>query len=200
MLAEGRCRWSTKATPALGAHAFSTRSVAGAASTRTLGGFASRRSSRWCQTPAEKLAEAELTATQESMETMKEQVKQLRRCANRALQEIEDHNSVPSSKRSVMQALEVDLKAAATALVQVTNEIRYWYGAHLTLPVTNRDYDASQRLKCRMLNASERIEQLRNKRRDPRMLLSDLSLRRPLRRLSSRHAVLTKNNSSASIS
>ena len=60
MLAEGRCRWSAKATPGLGAHAFSTRSVAGAASTRTLGGFASRRSSRWCQTPAEKLAEAEL--------------------------------------------------------------------------------------------------------------------------------------------
>ena len=43
-----------------GANAYSMRSVGGAMSTRSLGGLASRRSSMWCQTPAEKLVDSEL--------------------------------------------------------------------------------------------------------------------------------------------
>ena len=59
---EGRCTWPTwtsRRSPE-GANVLSMKSVGGATSTRSVGGFASRRSSRWCQTPAEKLAESEL--------------------------------------------------------------------------------------------------------------------------------------------
>ena len=66
MLSEGRCTsttWTSRRSPEgsiTGANALSMQSVGGATSTRSVGGFASRRSSRWCQTPAEKLTESEL--------------------------------------------------------------------------------------------------------------------------------------------
>ena len=54
LLSEGRCRWSTENSP-LGAS-----KATGAMSTTSFGAFTSRRSSMWCKTPAEKLADSEL--------------------------------------------------------------------------------------------------------------------------------------------
>ena len=54
LLSEGRCRWSTENSP-LGAN-----KATGAMSTTSFGAFTSRRSSMWCKTPAEKLADSEL--------------------------------------------------------------------------------------------------------------------------------------------
>jgi hypothetical protein len=61
---EGRCvSWTSRRSPEgsiTGENTLSMRVVGGATSSRSVGGFAFRRSSRWCQTPAEKLAESEL--------------------------------------------------------------------------------------------------------------------------------------------